>query len=63
LLAGVATLFVLLKWARGGSGMDWTPAGTPLVVIVTVLDREHSSPMYLRMIEENRRGYASKHGE
>ena len=42
--------------------MDWVPPGTPSVVIVTAMDREHTSSLYQRMVEENRRGYAEKHG-
>lgn len=42
--------------------MEWIPPGTPPVVIVTAMDPEHLSPLYMRMVDENRRGYASKHG-
>jgi len=63
LLGGVTVLILLLRWIRGGSSsIDWVPPGTPPIVIVTTMDREHTSPLYQRMVEENRRGYAEKHG-
>src|SRR5947207_12140528 len=38
------------------------PAGTPPVVIVTVLDEERMSPDYIEKIKINREDYASRHG-
>jgi len=38
------------------------PAGTPEVVIVTVLDRARMSDAYIEKIKENRDDYAVRHG-
>lgn len=61
-MGGLTFLILLLRWSGSGDSGEWVPPGTPHVVIVTALDKESASPSYLRMVEENRKGYASKHG-
>ena len=57
-LGGVALVFLLLKLVFGGG----PPAGTPPVVIVTVLNPMAHSKQYLDTIKDNREEYARKHG-
>lgn len=57
-----AALFVIFLISRLSSSSPRAPAGTPNVVIVTVLDRDGMSKDYIRNIEENRKDYAARHG-
>ena len=60
-LCALATLLFTISRIFGSS--DGIPAGTPPVVIVTVLDADHYSGVYLDTIKQNRNEYAKKHGE
>ncbi|KAL8783471.1 MAG: hypothetical protein Q9213_004608 [Squamulea squamosa] len=56
-------LFFLLIIPRLSSGgADRIPAGTPEVVIVTLIDEENMSKEYIAKIQENRKDYAARHG-
>ncbi len=52
---------VFLLWTLLGEGSG-VPAGTPEVVIVTVMEPKTHTKEYLDMIKENRIEYAKKHG-
>lgn len=54
--------FFLILPRLFGSSSERIPAGTPEVVVVTLIDEEHMSKGYIEKIQENRRYYASKHG-
>jgi hypothetical protein len=65
---GILTIYLLFHYAfssrhTGEEEMQRLPAGTPPVVIVTVLDEEHMSPDYIQKIKTNREDYASRHGD
>ncbi len=53
-------LFILSQFFKEG---DSIPAGTPLVVLVTVLDVDNYSKEYINNIMSNRQEYAKKHGK
>lgn len=58
---GIGTLlFIIAKILGFGGG---APPGTPLVVIVTVINPESQSKQYIADIKENREQYAKKHGK
>lgn len=61
ILAGCALLVIFL-FTRVSFFADRAQAGTPKVVIVTVLDHDSMSQEYIRRIEENRRDYAARQG-
>lgn len=54
-----AVIFILSQVLGSSEGI---PAGTPLVVIVTVLDPDSYTTDYINNIKENRMEYAKKHG-
>lgn len=56
----VGAIIFILSHILGGS--ERIPTGTPLVVIVTVLEPEKYSKGYIDNIVENRNEYAKKHG-
>ena len=60
-LCALAMLLFTISHIFGSS--DGIPAGTPPVVIVTVLDAGHYSGVYVDSIKQNRNDYAKKHGE
>lgn len=53
-------LFLITRLFAGGG--ESIPSGTPPVVIVTVIDEQNYSKMYINDIKENRIEYAKKHG-
>jgi len=55
-------LFLIFLISRLLFSSPGAPAGTPKVVIVTVLDRGGMSKEYISKIEENRKDYAARHG-
>jgi len=55
-----AFLFLMSRIFGGPEGI---PAGTPPVVIITVLDPGIYTAAYIEDIKENRMEYARKHGE
>lgn len=55
-----AVLFIISRLLGASDGK---PAGTPPVVIVTVVDPAISSKAYVDSIKENRIAYAKRHGE
>lgn len=57
---GIGTLLFLIAKILGFGG--GAPPGTPLVVIITVIDPESQSKQYIADIKENREQYAKKHG-
>jgi len=62
------TIYLIFRYAfsprrTGVEEIEAIPAGTPPVVIVTVLDDEQISPDYVQMIKANREDYASRHGK
>ena len=60
-LCALATVLFTISHIFGSS--ESIPSGTPPVVIITVLDSDHYSRVYLDTIEQNRNHYAKKHGE
>jgi len=56
----VGAIIFILSQILGG--LEGIPAGTPPVVIVTVLDPDNYSKEYINNIKENRIEYAKKHG-
>jgi len=57
-----SALFLVYLISRIVFPSPGAPAGTPKVVIVTLLDRDGMSKEYIRKIEENRKDYAARHG-
>lgn len=57
---GIGTLLFLIAKIFGFGG--GAPPGTPLVVIITVIDPGSQSKQYIADIKENREQYAKKHG-
>lgn len=57
-LGAIALVFLLIKLMFSGG----PPAGTPTVVIVTVMNPKAHTKQYLNTIKENREEYARKHG-
>lgn len=53
----------LLAPQTASSRAQHIPAGTPEIVIVTVLDKEYMSERYRDRVVENRNYYAKKHGK
>ena len=62
LLAGTALVLIYFATRLFSSPTERTPAGTPEVVLVTLLDDATMSDEYRERIMENRRYYASKQG-
>jgi hypothetical protein len=65
---GFLTIYLIFHYAFSSRNIkeeqiESIPAGTPPVVIVTVLDEEHMSADYMHKIRANREDYASRHGE
>lgn len=61
-VVGAIVFFLLvLSQLRGGQLVDVIPAGTPSVVLVTVIDTSLSMK-FNQMIMDNRREYAAMHG-
>ncbi|KAL2005719.1 hypothetical protein VTN00DRAFT_10212 [Thermoascus crustaceus] len=58
------SFFFLLShlFSSSGSNEVSVPAGTPKVVIVTVLDRDYMTESYIRKIKKNREDYAARYG-
>lgn len=63
LLACILVLYLIFKPSKQSPYHERQPAGTPTVVLVTVLDTKQYSPAYLKTIRENREEYASRHGQ
>lgn len=64
---GVGIFFLLLLVggiALGGNGteLDAEPAGTPAIVVVTMLEPGSLSKDYIESVQENRLRYAARHG-
>lgn len=59
----VATVVFIWVFARIVSSGDGIPAGTPPVVIVTVVDEENYPAAYIKSVKENRIEYAKRHGK
>ncbi|OAR02862.1 hypothetical protein LLEC1_01751 [Akanthomyces lecanii] len=62
LVACLLVLYLIFKPGKQSPYHERQPAGTPTVVLVTVLDTKQYSPAYLKTISENREEYASRHG-
>ncbi|PKY02636.1 subunit of Golgi family mannosyltransferase complex [Aspergillus campestris IBT 28561] len=58
----LAVFFLLSQLFYTSTGTSAVPAGTPSVVIVTVLDRALFSDAYIQKIIKNREDYAKRHG-
>ncbi|KAL8993630.1 MAG: hypothetical protein Q9169_006205 [Polycauliona sp. 2 TL-2023] len=61
ILCSLIILLLILMRLFGSSGEN-IPAGTPEVVIVTMIDEEGMSEGYIEKVKENRRDYAERHG-
>ncbi|RMJ28130.1 Alpha-1,6-mannosyltransferase subunit [Aspergillus sp. HF37] len=60
--AALSVLFLLSQVFGSDTATTVVPAGTPSVVIVTVLDRAALSESYIHKIVTNREDYARRHG-
>lgn len=60
--AALSVLFLLSQFFGSDAATTAVPAGTPGVVIVTVLDRAALSESYIHKIVTNREDYARRHG-
>lgn len=60
--AVLSVLFLLSRIFGSDTATSAVPAGTPSVVIVTVLDRAGLSESYVQKIVTNREDYAKRHG-
>ncbi|KAH8428295.1 putative alpha-1,6-mannosyltransferase subunit [Aspergillus melleus] len=58
----VLVFFLLSQFFTSSTGTTAVPAGTPSVVIVTLLDRALFSSEYIQKIVKNREDYAKRHG-
>lgn len=56
------TFYLFLSYIFAGDATEVVPAGTPPVVIVTVLDETTMSQDYISKIKGNRDDYARRHG-
>lgn len=63
LLAFVFVLYLLFRPGGEGPYHERQPAGTPPVVVVTVLDTALYSKSYLQTVRENREEYATRQGK
>ena len=61
-IACAALMLIYFAIRLFSSSAERVPAGTPEVVVVTLLDDATMSDEYRERIMENRRYYASKHG-
>ncbi|OAA69622.1 Galactosyl transferase [Cordyceps fumosorosea ARSEF 2679] len=62
LLACILVLYLMFRPSKQSPYHERQPAGTPSVVLVTVLDTKLYSAGYLKTVRENREEYASRHG-
>lgn len=60
--AALFTVYLLWSYLLASGSSIRIPAGTPPVVVVTVLDEEHLPPNYIKKIKANREDYALRHG-
>ena len=58
----VSAMIIIFLVAKLSSSSTGAPAGTPKVVVVTILDHEKMSKGYISKVEENRKDYAARHG-
>ncbi|KAF9888106.1 hypothetical protein FE257_009242 [Aspergillus nanangensis] len=58
----LAVFFLLSQILYSSTGTSAVPAGTPSIVLVTVLDRALWSDNYIQKIIKNREDYAKRHG-
>lgn len=63
ILALVFVCYLVFKPSNRSPYHERQPAGTPPVVLVTVLDTKQYSSAYTKTVRENREKYAAKHGK